>query len=70
MICHQWTKDLFILLKKCKQEKFIPAIIGRIVFDLHRRMFALPVKFGGLGIVNPVEITEKELQTSLNITKS
>ena len=32
-------------------------------------MFALPVRFGGLGIVNPVEIAEREFQTSLRITE-
>ena len=73
-LCHRWTfvmrtiqgtSELFIPLEKCIREKFIPAIIGRSVSDLHRRMFALPVRFGGLGIVNPVEIAE----TSLRITE-
>ena len=77
-LCHRWTfvmrtiqgtSELFIPLEKCIREKFIPAIIGRSVSDLHRRMFALPVRFGGLGIVNPVEIAEREFQTSLRITE-
>ena len=77
-LCHRWTfvmrtiqdtKDLFIPLEKCIREKFVPAIIGRNVSDLHRRMLALPVRLGGLGIVNPVEIAEREYQTSLKITE-
>ena len=55
-LCHRWTfvmrtiqdtKDLFIPLEKCIREKFVPAIIGRNVSDLHRRMLALPVRLGG-----------------------
>ena len=34
-------------LEKCIREKFVPAIIGRNVSDLHRRMLALPVRLGG-----------------------
>ena len=69
-LCHRWTfvmrtiqgtSELFIPLEMSIREKFIPAI--------HRRMFALPVRFGGLGIVNPVEIAEREFQTSLRITE-
>ena len=65
----QDTKDLFIPLERCIRVKLIPAIIGRNVSDLHRRMFALPVRFGGLGIVYPVEIAEREFQTSLRVTE-
>ena len=77
-LCHRWTfvmrtiqdtKDLFIPLEKCIREKFIPGIIGRNVSDLHMRMLALPVRFGGLGIVNPVEIAERDFQTSLRVTE-
>ena len=50
-LCHRWTfvmrtiqdtKDLFIPLEKCIRNKFVPAIIGRNVSDLHRKMIALP----------------------------
>ena len=77
-LCHRWTfvmrtiqdtKELFIPLENCIREKFIPSIIGRCVSDLHRRMFALPVRFGGLGIVNPVDMAEREYQTSVKITE-
>ena len=77
-LCHRWTfvmrtiqdtKELFIPLENCIREKFIPSIIGRCVSDLHRRMFALPVRFGGLGIVNPVDMVEREYQTSVKITE-
>ena len=77
-LCHRWTfvmrtiqdtKELFIPLENCIREKFIPSIIGRCVSDLHRRMFALPVRFGGLGMVNPVDMAEREYQTSVKITE-
>ena len=59
-------------MEKCIRGKFVPAIIDRNVSDLHRRMLELSVRWGErgrarLGIVNPVEITEKEYQTSLKI---
>ena len=77
-LCHRWsfvmrtiedTQDLFTPLETCIREKFIPAIVGRSVSDVHRRMFALPVRYGGLGIINPVETAEREYQTSVKVTE-
>ena len=69
MLTIEDTKNLFIPLEKCIRDTFIPAILGRSVSDIHRRMFALPVRFGGLGIVNPVEMADREYQTSIRITE-
>ena len=77
-LCHRWTfvqrtipdiKELFVPMEKCIRELFIPAVIGRKVSDTHRKLFALPVRLGGLGIVNPVEAADKEYQTSIKVTE-
>ena len=47
----------------------IKLIVGRKVSDVHRRMFALPVRLGGLGIVNPMEAAKREYDTSVRITE-
>ena len=47
----------------------IPAVIGRKVSDIHRSLFALPVRYGGLGITNPVETADREYETSLKLTE-
>ena len=46
--------------KSFGKEQFIPAIIGKNVSNLHRRIFALSVRFGGLGIVNSAKIMKKK----------
>ena len=38
--------------------------------DLNRELFALPPRFGGLGIVNPVSRSPKEFRASLSISPS
>ena len=77
-LCHRWTfvqrtipdtKELFVPLEKCIREHFITSVIGRNVSDTHRRLVALPVRLGGLGIINPVEAADKEYQTSVKVTE-
>ena len=36
------------------REKLIPALVGRSVSDIERRILALPVRLGGIGLSNPV----------------
>ena len=45
----------------------IPALIGRKISALERRIVALPVKFGGLGILNPTT-SDLEFNNSIKIT--
>ena len=59
---------LFQPLEDVLREKFIPAIVGRNVSDQERRFLALPVRFGGIGILNPAETAELEFTTSVKIT--
>ena len=66
-ISHRWTyvqrtipdiNHYFEPLEEAIREKLIPAIIGRKVSDIERRIFALPVRYGGLGITNPTQSSE------------
>ena len=59
---------LFQPLEDCIREKLIPGIVGRRVSDIERRILALPVRFGGIGILNPVETADVEYDTSVKIT--
>ena len=38
-------------------------IVGRTVSDAEHRILALPVRFGGIGILNPVETADQEYET-------
>ena len=78
-ICHRWTyvqrtipgiKDLFQPLEDCIHDTFIPALIGRNVSEVERRIFAMPVRYGGLGIANPVDRCEREYISSTVITEN
>ncbi len=77
-ICHRWTfvqrtipgiSHLFQPLEDCLRDDFIPALVGRDISVQDRSIFALPVRYGGLGIANPVEISDREYTASLAITK-
>ena len=76
-MCHRWTfvqrtvdntSELFIPLEETIREKFIPAIVGRKVSDIERKMISLPVRHGGLGIINPVLSADRELSVSKMVT--
>ena len=78
-ICHRWTftqrtisniSDLFKPLEQCIQETFIPALLGRHVSDIERKILSLPVRFGGLGLLNPVETAEREFIASKKVTEN
>ena len=60
---------LFEPLEKCIREKFIPALCGREVSDTHRKIFALPYRYGGMGILNPVEMAQQEYDLSKEATE-
>ena len=51
------------------REKFIPAIVGKHVSDIERRMIALPYRHGGLGIQNPTLTADREYATSVDVTR-
>ena len=75
-ICHRWTfiqrtldgiGSLFQPLEDCIRHKLIPSIVGRNVSDVERSILSLPVRYGGLGIANPVNTSEREYQASKKI---
>ena len=78
-LCMRWSftqrtisdiSCLFQPLEDVIQEKFIPSIVGRKVSEVERRILALPVRFGGLGILNPVKTADVEYEASMKITAS
>ena len=61
---------LFQPLEDTIRDKFIPAIVGRKVSNIERRMLALPVRLGGLSIQNPVETADIEYTSSVKNTEN
>ena len=48
--------DLLEPLEYALRQKLLPALTGRDgITDTERELFALPIKFGGLGIANPTK---------------
>ena len=78
-ICHRWTyiqrtisniADLFHPLEECIKDVFIPALIGRQVSDTDRKILSMPVRFGGIGLANPVETADREYSASKRVTEN
>ena len=78
-LCMRWcfvqrtmsgVSHIFQPLENAIRDNFIPAIIGRKVSEIERRIIALPVRFGGIGILNPVETSDIEYETSVKITSN
>ena len=50
------------------QSEFLPALLGRCApGPLERRLFALPARLGGLGLINPTQLIDQH-DASLEIT--
>ena len=64
----QGISGLFTPLEESIREVLIPAIVGRPVSDMERRLLALPYRHGGLGIRNPVLTADQEYQDSTHVT--
>ena len=78
-ICHRWTHvqrtipdidHLFEPLEQAIKDKLIPALVGRKISEVERRIFALPVRLGGLGISDPSKMSALEHKLSLAITEN
>ena len=48
--------------------KFIPALTGRFISDDERALLALPIRLGGLGIVDPQTVSDSEFAASEKVT--
>ena len=61
---------LFQPLEDIISSKFLPILLNGYQFsDIDRRLYGLPTKFGGLGIFNPVSISQLEFERSLSATR-
>ena len=76
-VSHRWNyiqrtvpniSHLFEPLEEAIWHVLIPALIGRKISALERRIVALPVKLGGLGILNPTTTSDIEFNNSIKIT--
>ena len=78
-LCMRWcflqrtipnTGQYFTPLEDAIRNKLIPAIVGRKVTDLERKLISLPVRYGGMGIQNPMLTAEIEYRNSCIITNN
>ena len=78
-ISHRWTYvqrtvpctgHLFQSLEKVIREKLIPALVGRAVYDIERKILALPVRLGGIALSNPVLSADREYSASVGLTRN
>ena len=60
---------LFQPLEDAICDHLIPALIGKRVSEVQRRLLALPYRYGGLGIRNPVSTADFEYAASVKITQ-
>ena len=77
---HKWTyvsrtvpriRDLMQPLENSIRNSFIPAITkDHQCTDIERDLLELPPRMGGLGIVNPAKMAEKEYNNSTRLTAS
>ena len=63
------TNEMFQPVENAIRELLIPAICGRKVTDIERRMLSLPYRYGGLGIRNPVKTADREYIASSGVTE-
>ncbi len=77
-VSHRWTyvqrtipniNHLFEPLEEVIREKLIPALVGRKINDIEREIFSLPVRLGGMNILNPVETSDTQYKASRFITE-
>jgi hypothetical protein len=77
-LCHRWSyiqrtvsdiSHCFEPLEKVIREELIPALVGRQISDHERSTFELPVRYGGLGISNPVKTADREFKNSTYVTE-
>ena len=77
-VSHRWTfiqrtipeiSHLFTPLEEAIRDKLIPALVGRKINDVEREIFSLPVRYGGMNILNPIEKTDQEFRASVYITE-
>ena len=77
-ISHRWTyvqrtipdiSNLFVPLEEAIRNLLIPSLVGRKISEIERRIIALPVRLGGMGITNPT-MSSEEFDASTKITQN
>ena len=77
-LLHRWTyfmrtiPDIGHLFEKQEEvinDKLIPALVGRPVSTHERKILELPVRYGGLGIINPTTSAMREYNFSKEVTE-
>ena len=61
--------DLLQPLEDAIFHHFIPTLVSKLVSDVKRALFALPIHLGGLGISNPQALSNSELTVSVKVTQ-
>ena len=63
--------DLFAPLESVLRHKLIPIITGRsYITDEERKLLALPCRLGGMGLINPMDVSDGLYKNSVEITHS
>ena len=61
--------DLLLPLEEAIQQHLIPALTGRPPCSMEERdLLALPVRLGGMGIINPVSSSQRVFEASVRLT--
>ena len=76
-LCNKWTyflrtipgiSSLLKPLEAVISSKFIPTLTGRFVSNDERALLALPIRMGGLGIIDPQTVSDSEFAASEKVT--
>jgi hypothetical protein len=63
--------DLFMPLEETIRCRLIPLLTGHEnISDVERNLLALPCRLGGMGLINPTEISDEQYNSSRSITSS
>ena len=62
------STDLFLPLEHFVTSVFLPSLLGRAVpGDVERKLFALPVRLGGLGVFDPSIVVSQQCSCSVEV---
>lgn len=56
-------------IEDAMRTSFLPALTGRMLSDLERRLLALPCRLGGLGLINPLDSVPQAYTNAADTTK-
>ncbi len=78
-LSHKWSyiqrtvrdvSEFFSPLEHTIRKVFISSLLGRQISDIERRLLSLPLRYGGMGIANPMVTCDREYEASISITES